>query len=293
MPNSPASRRYPGRRPGALLTISAALSLVAAGATVTSIALRTRHVARTTAVAQPVSRPATRSEAAPPARSQTRRADRPDCRYLPANPATTDGNETNTTNSAGGRVPSTGSDQRTGGAPPDAARPVPPPDARPALPASLPVTLRTNLGEITMLLSARDAPCAVNAVLTLARAGFYTGTGCHQLTSDARWLLRCGDPTGTGAGGPGYRYADEHLPTGHPTYPRGTVAMVNAAPDTNGSQFLIAYRDTDTEPYYPVIGRVTAGMEIVDAVAASGTDTGALDGRPARELRIDAITVGE
>ncbi len=171
-----------------------------------------------------------------------------------------------------------------------ASRTVPVPARRPPVTDRLTATVRTDLGVITLRLDGQAAPCTVNAFLSLAASGFYGGTSCNRLTTDGRWLLQCGDPTGTGDGGPGYRYPDEHLPTGgHPTYPRGTLAMANAAPDANGSQFFVAYRDTDIAPNYPVFGRVTGGMEIIDRVAAAGVAGGALDGRPRRQLRIVSI----
>lgn len=167
-----------------------------------------------------------------------------------------------------------------------------PPEARPTHLGLVIARVSTNLGEITMQLRGDAAACTVNAFVSLASSSFYRDTACHRLTTDGRWLLQCGDPSGTGAGGPGFRFPDENLPTQtHPTYPRGTVAMANAAPNANGSQFFITYRDSDLDPYYPIFGRVVAGIEIIDLVAASGTDSGALDGHPRQELHINKITI--
>src|SRR2546430_456557 len=82
-----------------------------------------------------------------------------------------------------------------------------------------------------------------------------------------------GDPPGTGAGGPGYRFGDENLPVGHqPTYPRGTLAMANSGPDSNGSQFFLVYKDSALDPTYTVFGQVVQGIEVLDAIAAAGAD---------------------
>ena len=171
---------------------------------------------------------------------------------------------------------------------PLARRPaMPPPRAVAA--GTVHVRLATSQGDVTIELNADDAPCTVNSFLSLARGGFYDGTPCHRLTSSGIYVLQCGDPTGTGTGGPGYRFGDENLPTEqHPAYPRGTVAMANAGPGTNGSQFFLVYQDSEIYPNYTVFGRITAGMDVLDKIAGGGTDdnNGPGDGRPKLDVTI-------
>ena len=191
-----------------------------------------------------------------------------------------------------------------------AARPVPlPPDPR-HTPAHgrVEVVLRTNLGPIPLTLDRAEAPCTVQSFLHLVRHRFYDVTICHRLTTyPTLKVLQCGDPTGTGEGGPGYSFKDE-LPTdlqpapNDPTglrriYPRATVAMANAGPDTNGSQFFLVYADSVLRPNYSIFGRVDRpGLRTLDRIAAGGVDPTAenapLDGPPAlrteiRKARID------
>jgi len=104
-------------------------------------------------------------------------------------------------------------------------------------------------------------------------------------------LLQCGDPVGDGSGGPPYQFADENLAQqADGVYERGLVAMANAGPDTNGSQFFINYKDGQLQNAYTPFGVVTKGMKIIDAIAAAGTDTGEADGRPKEQLTITKIT---
>jgi peptidyl-prolyl cis-trans isomerase B (cyclophilin B) len=143
-------------------------------------------------------------------------------------------------------------------------------------------------------LAADQAPCAVASLRSLAGQRYFDGTSCHRLTTTGLYVLQCGDPTGTGTGGPGYQFADENLPTGSATpYPRGTVAMANAGPGTNGSQFFICDKDNQIQPSYTVLGTVTDGMSVVDRVSAAGSDgsNGAGDGRPKLPVTITSLTV--
>ncbi|HEY8481184.1 MAG TPA: peptidylprolyl isomerase [Spirillospora sp.] len=159
-----------------------------------------------------------------------------------------------------------------------------PPPQPPSLPSG--ATIETSLGTLEVRLDPAKAPCAVNSLAFLAGKNFFDGTRCHRLTSNTSLkILQCGDPTGTGTGGPGYTFASEN--TAGVRYARGTVAMANAGPDTNGSQFFIVYEDAPRlPPVYPVIGRVTSGMEVVDRVARAGTATGGDDGVPKQEITI-------
>jgi peptidyl-prolyl cis-trans isomerase B (cyclophilin B) len=154
--------------------------------------------------------------------------------------------------------------------------------------------LTTNLGTVRVTLAAAEAPCTVASLRSLAGQRYFDGTGCHRVTTVGLYVLQCGDPSGTGSGGPGYRFADENLPTGSANpYPRGTVAMANAGPGTNGSQFFICQQDNKLPASYSVFGTVTDGMSIVDKVAAAGSDNsnGDGDGHPRLPLTITTLTL--
>jgi peptidyl-prolyl cis-trans isomerase B (cyclophilin B) len=103
-------------------------------------------------------------------------------------------------------------------------------------------------------------------------------------------VLQCGDPTATGTGGPGYEFDDEL--TGQETYQAGVVAMANAGPNTNGSQFFIVYDDSQLNPNYTVFGRVTNGLDVVQGIAAQGVAGGGTDGAPANQVTIRSVTIG-
>jgi peptidyl-prolyl cis-trans isomerase B (cyclophilin B) len=153
--------------------------------------------------------------------------------------------------------------------------------------------LATNLGTIVLKLDGAAAPCTVTSFRYLAENDFYNRTSCHRLTDDGLWVLQCGDPEGNSKGGPGYEYADENLPTSD-LYRRGVVSMANAGPDTNGSQFFISYQDNPLPPLYPVFGEVTAGLDIIDKVAAAGHDDrygNGGGGEPKLKLTIRSVTV--
>jgi cyclophilin family peptidyl-prolyl cis-trans isomerase len=126
-------------------------------------------------------------------------------------------------------------------------------------------TIHTNHGDISMDLFADEAPQTVNNFVFLAREGFFDGVVFHRVVPG--FVIQGGDPTGTGRGGPGYRFRDE---LEHPrTYQRGTVAMANAGPNTNGSQFFICLEDVGLPHSYTIFGKVTAGMEAVDSIAGT------------------------
>jgi peptidyl-prolyl cis-trans isomerase B (cyclophilin B) len=151
--------------------------------------------------------------------------------------------------------------------------------------------LKTGLGTISMDLLADKAPCTVHSFRHLVDQDYYTDTDCHRLTTAGLWVLQCGDPSGTGTGSPGYQFGEENLPTGTPPYPRGTVAMANAGSGTNGAQFFIVYRDSDIPPDYTVFGTVVSGMDLMDRIAAAGTDNGSTDGRPKLAVHINEVTI--
>jgi peptidyl-prolyl cis-trans isomerase B (cyclophilin B) len=150
------------------------------------------------------------------------------------------------------------------------------------------VVLTTNRGEIDLTLDSAKAPCTVNSFTFLAKAKYFDSTICHRLTTSGIFVLQCGDPSGTGSGGPGYKFADENL-TGA-VYPKGTVAMANAGAGTNGSQYFLVYKDTQLPPSYTPFGTITKGLDILDKVAAGGsTPTG--DGKPKLGVTLQKVTV--
>ena len=150
-------------------------------------------------------------------------------------------------------------------------------------------TIRTSQGAIQVKLTGSKAPCTVNSFVHLAAEDYFSNTPCHRLTTEGIFVLQCGDPTGQGTGGPGYQFADENL-TGA-TYPRGTLAMANAGPGTNGSQFFLVYKDTQLPPNYTPFGTITGGLAAIDAIAKEGTVEGTPDGKPKRATVIQDVVV--
>jgi cyclophilin family peptidyl-prolyl cis-trans isomerase len=149
------------------------------------------------------------------------------------------------------------------------------------------LTLHTNHGPIAVELFDDDAPKTVENFLKLSRDGFYDDVIFHRIIKD--FMIQGGDPQGTGTGGPGYTFEDEF--NAHKVE-RGALAMANAGPNTNGSQFFIV--TTESAPWldgkHTVFGRVTAGMETVDAI--EGLETGAQD-RPTEDVKIERVEVDE
>ncbi|WP_307813125.1 peptidylprolyl isomerase [Streptomyces sp. N35] len=163
----------------------------------------------------------------------------------------------------------------------------------------MPATLRTNLGDLEFTLDGAKAPCTVGSFTYLAQKDFFDKTNCHRLTTGAIKVLQCGDPTATGVGGPAYQYDEENLPeadSGKPTatYAEGTLAMANAGPGTNGSQFFMVYGDSELPPNYSVFGKVTSGMDLLQEVAQAGSDNanGEGDGAPKKKVTIQDVTIG-
>jgi peptidyl-prolyl cis-trans isomerase B (cyclophilin B) len=151
------------------------------------------------------------------------------------------------------------------------------------------VTIATNAGDIGATLDAATTPCTVTSFVSLAKQGYFDGTICHRLTTQGIFVLQCGDPTGTGTGGPGYSFDDEL--DGSETYGAGTLAMANAGPNTNGSQFFIVYGNSPLPPAYTVFGSVDAdGLKVVQDIAAKGTADGGPDGAPKDEVDITGVT---
>lgn len=149
-------------------------------------------------------------------------------------------------------------------------------------------TLHTEKGDIEIELAASATPITVNNFVFLAREKFYDGIIFHRTIPG--FMIQGGDPTGTGMGGPGYKFEDEPF-TGQ--YKRGTVAMANAGPDTNGSQFFIMHADYALPPNYVIFGQVTKGLEAVDAIATAPTETGGEGSKPVTPVKITSVDVIE
>ena len=179
------------------------------------------------------------------------------------------------------------------------------------------MTIVTNLGEIDAVIDLSKAPCAAESFKFLGEKNFFANSKCHRLSTQAK-TLTCGDPKGTGAGGPSYQFNDENLPqqpltaatpaptpTGTPTatptssgvyYAKGTLVMVNTGANTNGSQFSIVYDDgSNLSPAYSVVGTVTKGLDLIENAAKAGAvDTSgkvAVEGKPATDVTITKLTV--
>jgi peptidyl-prolyl cis-trans isomerase B (cyclophilin B) len=144
-----------------------------------------------------------------------------------------------------------------------------PPDLSIDTNKSYTATIETSRGSITVELFTKDAPKTVNNFVFLAREGFYDGTVFHRVIAD--FMIQGGDPTGTGRGGPGYRFEDEVTSNPH-KHARGVLSMANAGPNTNGSQFFITHVETPwLNGKHTVFGRVLSGLEVVDAVQQGDT----------------------
>jgi cyclophilin family peptidyl-prolyl cis-trans isomerase len=151
-------------------------------------------------------------------------------------------------------------------------------------------TIKTNYGDIVIQLLPKEAPITVNNFVFLARAGFYDGVKFHRVVKG--FMIQGGDPTGTGAGGPGYKFQDE-LPTTR-NYTKGTIAMANAGPNTNGSQFFIMLANYPLPKSYSIFGQVTSGQDVVDKIGnvpvkvANGENSS-----PTVDVHIITVTIAE
>jgi cyclophilin family peptidyl-prolyl cis-trans isomerase len=146
-------------------------------------------------------------------------------------------------------------------------------------------TIETTAGTMTAQLFASEAPRTVNNFVFLANEGFYTDVIFHRVISG--FMIQGGDPTGTGTGGPGYRFDDEPVTR---QYLRGTLAMANAGPNTNGSQFFVMHADYPLPPNYTIFGKLSAGEEVIDAIV--GAPKGGQD-RPVDPVSIKSVTIAE
>jgi peptidyl-prolyl cis-trans isomerase B (cyclophilin B) len=154
-------------------------------------------------------------------------------------------------------------------------------------------TVTTNCGVITMELDGTKAPQTVASFLSLAKSGYWVDSPCHRLTTVGIFVLQCGDPTGTGAGNPGYGYGVENAPANF-TFPPGTLAMARSSdPKSNGGQFFIVYKQTVLQDSigYSIFGRITSGMDIVDRIAAAGATPADANQNTAPVQPISILTV--
>ena len=174
---------------------------------------------------------------------------------------------------------------------PPAARNVGFPPAKPDLKANYQATITTNRGTIVIDLLNSKAPCTVNSFVFLAVKKYFNNTICHRLTTTGIYVLQCGDPTGTGSGGPGYKFNDENLAGAR--YPQGVVAMANSGPNTNGSQFFLVYKYSPLPPNYTPFGQIVSGLNVIQAVAKAGSDNsnGPGDGHPKEKVVIQSVTI--
>jgi cyclophilin family peptidyl-prolyl cis-trans isomerase len=156
--------------------------------------------------------------------------------------------------------------------------------------------MSTNQGALTLTLDRATAPCAAASFSYLAGQKFFDGSSCHREVNQPTFgVLQCGDPSGTGQGGPTYKYAEEVTP--ETTYPRGTIAMANSGEGgTTGSQFFLVFTDAQLSPDYTVVGTVDeAGLAVLDQIAAAGND-GSFEptpggGAPNVPVTIESLTV--
>ncbi|WP_068184860.1 peptidylprolyl isomerase [Mycobacterium sp. UM_CSW] len=171
----------------------------------------------------------------------------------------------------------------------------------PTDPGQVSASMATSQGNIGLMLANNESPCTVNSFASLIGQKYFDGTKCHRLTtSDTLGVLQCGDPKGDGTGGPGYQFANEYPTDQYPpndpkaqqpvVYPRGTLAMANAGPGTNGSQFFMVYKDSQLPPQYTVFGTIQAdGLAVLDKIAKAGVAGGGEDGAPASEVTIKSL----
>jgi peptidyl-prolyl cis-trans isomerase B (cyclophilin B) len=156
--------------------------------------------------------------------------------------------------------------------------------------ANYQATLKTNRGSIVINLLGGKAPCTVNSFTSLADQAYFNKTPCHRLTDETGlYVLQCGDPTGTGTGGPGYKFDNENLAGAK--YAAGTVA--NSGANTNGSQFFLVYKNSSLPADYTPFGTIASGINIIQNIAKAGTNNanGPGDGAPKDKVEIDSVTI--
>ena len=151
-------------------------------------------------------------------------------------------------------------------------------------------TIETSLGTMQAELFSKEDPLTVNNFVFLAREGFYNGVPFHRVIRG--FMAQTGDPTGTGSGGPGYRFKDEPVTR---KYLRGTLAMANAGPNTNGSQFFIVQQDYPLQPKYTIFGKLTAGLDVLDRIASVPVGPSRTGERsaPLEDVRLVSVAIQE
>lgn len=149
-------------------------------------------------------------------------------------------------------------------------------------------SMKTSMGDIEIELYADKTPITVNNFVTLARKDFYNNVIFHRTIKG--FMIQGGDPTGTGRGGPGYKFDDEKFDG---EYTRGTIAMANAGPNTNGSQFFIMHKDNPLPKNYVIFGKVTKGLETVDAIAEAPTKPEGEGSTPVNPVKILSVKITE
>jgi cyclophilin family peptidyl-prolyl cis-trans isomerase len=150
-------------------------------------------------------------------------------------------------------------------------------------------TIETNQGTMKADLFANEAPTTVNNFVFLARDGYYNNVPFHRVIRD--FMIQTGDPTGRGTGGPGYRFNDEPVSR---NYERGTLAMANAGPNTNGSQFFIVHKDYPLPKNYTIFGKLTDGLDTLDKIATTPTGPGTGgENTPRTPINITSINIDE
>jgi cyclophilin family peptidyl-prolyl cis-trans isomerase len=150
------------------------------------------------------------------------------------------------------------------------------------------ITLKTTVGDIVIELDSKATPVTANNFVFLAQQGFYDNTIFHRTIKG--FMIQGGDPKGTGTGGPGYQFKDEPVIK---EYLRGTVAMANSGPDTNGSQFFIMHADYPLPKNYVIFGQVTSGLDVVDKIATAPVtqSMGGENSKPVSPVKINSVTV--
>ena len=204
-----------------------------------------------------------------------------------ANPATTP--------ASGDGAPSTGTEQCEYEPTGDAAKSVRPPSPTGVQTSgTISYDLEMTEGTVRITLDPVRAPCTVHSFESLADQGYFDATSCHRLVDSGIFLFQCGDPTASGRGGPGYTFADEL--DGTESYTKGVIAMANAGPNSNGSQFFFVFRDSaalDKTPNYTIFGSIDpSGISVLERMAAEGQDGSnpAGGGRPNNPSEIIKVT---
>ncbi|HJV12849.1 MAG TPA: peptidylprolyl isomerase [Propionibacteriaceae bacterium] len=175
-----------------------------------------------------------------------------------------------------------------------ARRVAPPPTTEVPTSGTISYLLSMTNGDVKITLDRAKAPCTVNSFISLADQGFFNDTKCHRLADSGIFILQCGDPSGTGKGGPGYEFANET--DGTESYTEGVVAMANGGPGSNGSQFFLVYADStslDSRGDFTIFGALDkASRDVVASMAAEGQDGSNPDGtgRPNNPCEITKVT---